>query len=159
MPCTTWSFVTFTHVFFDNEKHGKDKTTDLARDKLGALNAAAVPFADAPKHGDRFPYHVNYVERTPDYVASHFGAEMAEAVFALAASDKVGHGPYVSPYGAHLVMVVKSEAGRTPSMDDVRTRVVQDAQRAKQKELADEAVRAIIETYNVRVDYAPGSGE
>ena len=34
------------------------------------------------RHGDRFPYFVNYVERDPQFVRSHFGAPMAEQVFA-----------------------------------------------------------------------------
>lgn len=39
----------------------------------------------AAAYGDRFLYHLNYVAREPDEVASHFGTEMQQAVFALAA--------------------------------------------------------------------------
>ena len=37
------------------------------------LNREKVPFANAPAHGDRFPYFLNYVEREPEIVAAHFG--------------------------------------------------------------------------------------
>jgi len=79
-------FVTFTHVFFNNERHGREVSLALATAKLAELNGQRVPFSNATRHGDRFPYFVNYVERGPQFVISHFGAPMAEAVFALAPS-------------------------------------------------------------------------
>ena len=51
--------------------------------KLAELNKQQVLFSNAPRHGDRFPYFLNYVERDPQIVASHFGLPMAEEVFAL----------------------------------------------------------------------------
>jgi len=80
-------FVTFTHVFFDGERHNRNEALALATTKLRELNRQRVPFSAAPGHGDRFPYFVNYVERDPQFVASHFGLPMAEEVFALESSD------------------------------------------------------------------------
>ena len=53
-------------------------------------------FSDAPQHGDRFPFFLNYVERDPQFVVSHFGLPMAEGVFALEADDSRWHGPFES---------------------------------------------------------------
>jgi hypothetical protein len=92
-------FVTFTHVFFQTEDRPLEKSVALAEKKLAELNRAGTLFSDAPKHGDRFLYHVNYVERTPDYIASHFGLPMAKALFELEPNDLVWRGPYISPYG------------------------------------------------------------
>jgi hypothetical protein len=69
-------FVTFTHVFFETEDRPRAEVRAEAEKMLVELNRRSTPFSDAPKHGDRFLYHVNYVERTPEYVASHFGPPM-----------------------------------------------------------------------------------
>lgn len=143
--------VTFTHVFFDAEKKGVEAAQFAALAKLGDLNANGVPFANAPRHGDRFLYHLNYVERTPDFVASHFGAEMAAAIFALEADDGVWRGPYWSPYGAHLVLVAKTVPGRFPGLEEVRERVEDDARRAQARVRMDAAIGEIVKTYEVRI--------
>ncbi len=88
-------FITFAHVFFDKAKHGP-ATPERAAAALDALNAENIVFSQAPGHGDRFPFHVNYVERTPAFVASHFGREMADAVFSL---PPVGRGFLPLPMG------------------------------------------------------------
>ena len=64
--------ITFTHVFFDNDKHGYERSLLLANSELDALRKQKATFTDAVRFGDRFPFHVNYVERGPDFVASHF---------------------------------------------------------------------------------------
>jgi len=148
-------YVTFTHVFFDTENRSRDQAHALAEKKLAELNRAGTPFSDAPKHGDRFLYHVNYVERTPDYVASHFGPAMAEALFALEPNDLVWRGPFDSPYGVHLVMMITNEPGREPALSEIEDRVREDARRAMIREKTEEAIAEIIGAYEVRVTYAP----
>ncbi len=143
-------FVTFTHVFFDNERHGGDEALALAGAKLAELNAQQAPFSHAPRHGDRFPYFVNYVERGPQFVASHFGMPMAERVFALEPSDTTWHGPFESPYGAHLVLLTRKAEGRYPELTEVESSVRDDAEREAIKALKDKAIKAIVDTYEVR---------
>ncbi len=146
-------FVTFTHVFFDGERHSRDDAFALAKAKLAVLNEQQVPFSDAPRHGDRFPYFVNYVERDPQFVTSHFGAPMAEQVFALDPFEATWHGPFESEYGMHLVLLTREAAGRFPKLEEIETAVRDDAEReaiAKQK---DQAIQAIVDTYDVRRTY------
>jgi hypothetical protein len=147
--------VTFTHVFFDAERRGWPESRRLAEQELAALNAARVPFADAPGHGDRFPYHVNYVERTLDYVASHFGPELAQAVYDLEPSGEVWRGPLESPYGVHLVMITRKQAGRLPAIEEIHERVVEDARRSAIRRRVETAVGDLVDTYDVRLVYEP----
>jgi hypothetical protein len=148
-------FVTFTHVFFGRERHSRDEALELAAAKLAELNGRQVPFADAPQHGERFPFFVNYVERDPRFVASHFGARMAEQIFALEIDDTTWHGPFESEYGMHLVMLTRKAEGRYPDLEDIEAAVRADTEReaiAKQK---DEAIQAIVDTYEVRRNFDP----
>jgi len=142
--------VTFTHVFFNADKRGREAARAAAEEVLVQLNAAGVPFAEAGRHGDRFIYHLNYVERPADLVASHFGPELAEAVFSAPAGDGAWRGPYASEYGAHLVLVSRSEPGRYPELAEVRARVLDDLRRTRARERLDAAIDEIIAGYEVR---------
>jgi parvulin-like peptidyl-prolyl isomerase len=143
------AIITFTQVFFDAERWPVDQLDDLARKKLAELREANTQFSDAPKHGNRFPYGVNYVERTPDHVESQFGKSMTEALFKLEPDDSKWHGPFVSPYGIHLAMVVNKKNAEYLPLDAARSRVVDDLTREKIREQSNKAIAAIVDTYEV----------
>ena len=142
--------VTFTHVFFNAERRGREGAYAAAEEALVKLNAARVPFAEAGRHGDRFVYHLNYVERPADLVASHFGPELTKGVFSAPVGDGVWRGPYASEYGVHLVLVSRSEPGRYPELAEVRPRVLDDVRRTRARERLDAAIDEIIAGYEVR---------
>jgi hypothetical protein len=147
-------FVTFTHVFFETEDRPRAEAWVKAKGKLAELNRRSTPFSDAPKHGDRFLYHVNYVERTPEYIASHFGAPMAKAVFELEPNDLAWRGPFDSPYGVHLVLLITNEPGREPSLAEIEERVREDWRRSRVREEAEAAIEDIVDAYDVEIAYA-----
>ena len=143
-------FVTFTHVFFSTESHGRDIALQLAATKLAELNAGNVPFEDAPRHGDRFLYSLNYVEREPGFIASHFGPQMAEAIFSSEANEQEWQGPFESPYGHHLVLMPRKADARIPELEEVLDAVRYDAERDAVDAQKDLAIQAIVDTYEVR---------
>lgn len=153
------AFITFTHVFFGAEKRDRDAAKELADAKLAKFRSSAVPFTDAPKHGDRFPYGVNYVERTRDHVESHFGKPMTKALFDLEPDDGRWKGPFLSPYGAHLVMVAGKKDARTPPLNEVRGRVEADLTSERRKEQSEKAIKAIVDTYRVEIDLKGKDGK
>ena len=144
-------FITLTHVFFDAEKHNEKKLTRLAVDKKEELNKKKVIFSDSVKHGDRFHYHVNYVERTYDFIQSHFGDVMAGQVFSLTPSDKDWYGPFQSQYGSHLVMISKKQEGRYSALEEVKGQVESDYQREEKLKRKEETIAKIIEGYDVQI--------
>jgi len=145
-------FVTFTHVYFDSGTHGKNSAKSLAIEKLNELSNNKVSFSEGIKHGDRFPYHVNYVERTPDFIASHFGQDMSDKIFNLKTIGDTWQGPFESEYGVHLIMVNRMEKGRFPSLTDVSEQVYQDVQREQIQSNLERSYKAIIDTYSVKVE-------
>ena len=148
-------YVTFTHVYFSSDRHGPEEARGLAEAKLEELNRDNVPFAESTRHGERFLYNVNYVERTEDFVASHFGSPMAEKVFALAPDPQRWYGPIESAYGQHLVMLTKLTEGIHPPLEEIEAAVREDALRLAIIRANDKAVQAIVDTYDVRMDYEP----
>jgi parvulin-like peptidyl-prolyl isomerase len=146
------AIITFTHVFFDTERHKPDEAAALAKAKLAELKAGPAPFSDAPKHGARFPYGVNYVERTRDQVESYFGKPMTRALFELEPDDSAWRGPFLSPYGAHLVMVVGKKEARIPPLEEMRERVEADLTSERRKEQSEKAIKAIVDSYRIEID-------
>jgi hypothetical protein len=151
-------YATFTHVYFSSDRHGREQARELAEAKLAELNDTKVPFTGSMQHGDRFLYNVNYVERTEDFVGSHFGRPMAAAVFELEPDDETWYGPLESAYGYHLVMVTRRTEGRYPPLEEIEDTVREDALRIKLDEQNDRAVQAIVDTYEVRLGDVRGTG-
>ena len=151
--------VTFTHVYFNNETHGMDKAASLAEKELDTLNSNNVPFSDSVKYGDRFLYHINYVERTPEFVESHFGPEMAKSIFKLMPSESTWYGPFKSPYGYHLVKLADRKDGRYPDIDEVSATVEQDAKIDLSRDISEETVQKIIDGYDVRINIKRSESE
>jgi hypothetical protein len=144
--------VTFTHVFFSNERHGPARAEALARAELRKLNRDHVTFEQAPAHGEPFLYEVNYVQREPEDVASHFGSRMQQALFALKSSEDVWQGPFRSPYGSHLVLLTTVRPAHVPPLDEIRARIEQDAREAALEARFERSVQAIVSAYKVKVE-------
>jgi hypothetical protein len=151
-------YATFTHVYYGSDRHGREQARQLAEAKLAELNDANVPFAESTRHGDRFLYNVNYVERTEDFIGSHFGREMAAAVFQLEPDASRWFGPFESAYGYHLVMLTKRTDGLYPPLEEIEDTVREDALRVKLDEQNERAVQAIVDTYEVRMGDVRGTG-
>jgi len=151
-------YITFTHVYFSSDRHGREQARKLADAKLAELNTEQVPFSESTRHGDRFLYNVNYVERTEDFVGSHFGRSMAAELFTLKADDSRWHGPFESAYGFHLVMVTRRTDGLYPPLEEIADSVREDALRIKLDEQNERAVQAIVDTYDIRMGDVRGTG-
>ena len=143
-------YITFTHVYFERDKRGAGAALAMAEAMLAELNAAGISFAEAPGYGDRFPYFLNYVERDPGFVASHFGPPVAEELFMLEPDPALWQGPFESPYGYHLILLTKKVEGRYPDLADAYEHVRSDAERAEIEIMQDRAIQAIVDTYEVR---------
>lgn len=146
-------YVTFTHAFFSSDRHGAGEARKLAEAALAQLNENRVPFSESMRHGDRFLYNVNYVERTEDFIGSHFGRSMAREIFELETNDETWQGPFESAYGYHVVMLTKRTEGSYPPLAEITESVRDDALRIAINEQNELAVQAIVDTYDVRMNF------
>ncbi|MBL6691126.1 MAG: peptidyl-prolyl cis-trans isomerase [Pseudomonadales bacterium] len=145
---------TFTHVFVSFDNH---PTRDAAREVASALYkeliAKAVTFSGALSYGERFAFHKNYVDRSQEFIASHFGQAFADELFTLPL--QVWSPPVESAYGLHLVMISKRSEARTAEFDEVAQNVRFDAEQAAMRERTEEAIREITGRYDVVVKLQP----
>ena len=147
--------ITFTHVFFNAKERGEETAVQLANETLQSLRGENVAFENAGRYGERFLYGLNFVERSQPLIASEFGEELTDKLFALKPSRQNWQGPFLSRHGAHLVMVTDVENGRYPSLEDVRVQVEQQATRAISDARTLEATQQIVDSYNAEILYPP----
>lgn len=144
--------ITFTHVFFDTVPRGQAKALATAQSAVVRLNRDKVIFTDAVKHGDRFLFHTNYVDRTPDFLEDHFGLDMVKMLFDENNSVGSWIGPFKSTYGYHLVFIASRKPGRDANIENIKTRIRQDIYRLETKEQSQRAVQAIVKTYKIKIE-------
>jgi peptidyl-prolyl cis-trans isomerase C len=141
--------VTFSHIFFDKDLvQDDDQHEKKVQNTLLELNENSVPFEQASQFGQRFFFHRNYVDRTQNFVTSHFGLPFSQKVFTLQPSN-AWHGPIKSKYGSHLVMVKNNHSERIPSLVEVAPQVLQDLTRVQQNELKTASLNIMINKYTI----------
>ena len=113
------------------------------------LNSRGAGFNDAPQFGDRFPFLENYVERTQDYVTSHFGAEFISELEKVAPSEKRWSGPLRSMYGYHVVMLTSRTEARLPELDEIRAQVAEDWQRDRTQGARSQGLSRLASEYTI----------
>jgi hypothetical protein len=142
---------TFTHVFVDASERGEVPAERAAKNLLVRLDRVHAAFNDAPQYGDRFPYLQNYVERTGDFIASHFGAEFLTQLQRLPVAARQWQGPLRSDHGWHLVLITANTPARDPELSELREQVMDDWRRDRTAQLQVQAVQALMRGYRVRV--------
>lgn len=143
--------ITFTHVYFGMGERGEIDARDQAIAELGMLRQREIPFHQAIKFGDRFPFHSNYVNRGPDFIASHFGKGFSAKVFDPALTSGQWYGPVKSSHGYHLVLIREKTKGYHPLLDDIYDKVQGDVVRDYRQKNVEKAILEIVEKYHVEI--------
>lgn len=150
-------WATFTHVFFDAQKRGEEGAQKAAEAAKEELNRQHAGFNDAAGIGDDFPYLRNYVERTFEYIASHFGNDFAASLQTLDPSDSEWQGPFRSVFGWHVVLLTERAERAYPKLDDVRDRVERDLAAERSDAAVKKMTRAIRDRYKIRIEDLRGA--
>ena len=143
---------TFTHIFLNRENYesvesGKQAASTLLKEVV----SEGVDLSGAMQFGDRFVFHKNYVGRTQDFVASHFGEGFARIV--SEAETNNWFGPVESAYGFHLVLIRDNKEGRTPPLEEIIANVAYDSQQVASRRQTRNAINNIVQKYEVIVDF------
>lgn len=145
--------ITFTHVFFSAERHGKHGAIERAAETLRQLRDEGVRYAQAGQYGERFLYGLNFADRSKLLIDSQFGTAMTETLFSGDVPIREWSGPYETEHGAHIVLLAHLEPGREPTLEQVLPQVTQQATRALAQRRAKKASQQIVERYAVELAY------
>jgi len=136
--------VSLTHVFVAADAHADPGTT------AAQVAAALASGVDPARLGDPFLRGRDLPLQTESQLAGVFGASFASAVASLPAGT--WSAPLRSSYGLHLVRVDAREAGRRPTLDEVRRAVTDDWTEARRDEATRTALDALRTRYRVVVE-------
>jgi peptidyl-prolyl cis-trans isomerase C len=125
--------VTFRHLYFSPDLRGV-RARDDAMEGLRKIAGKPEETPEVQGLSDAFMFQDFYAERSPDQIASIFGANFAQALPGL--EQGKWQGPIESGLGWHLVWVESTIPGKVPTFEEVEARVKSewsDEQRAEAK--------------------------
>jgi hypothetical protein len=152
---------TVTQIFFDPDKRGAT-TLDDAKAVLEKLNTPDRLPTDLGDYGDRLMLENYYPSISEQNLRKVFGAAFAEQVTELEAG--IWHGPILSGYGTHLVLVNDIVRVALPAFGDIREQIVEEWMAEQITELSEQFVASLVSRYEVVVEETevplsrPGSG-
>ena len=140
---------TVTQVFFDPDKRAAT-TLDDARAALERLrNLDEVP-ADLMNYGDRLMLQNYYPQRTELELRRVFGAGFVDQIVKL--EPGTWHGPILSGYGTHLVMINEVILSPPPSFEDVKPQIREQWTAEQVEELSERFINELVSRYEVDVE-------
>ncbi len=104
----------------------------------------------AMQAGDPFLHPTHFPLSSKKKVAARLGEEFAELAFAQ--PDHQWTGPIPSSYGLHLVWIHHRAIAYTPSLDEVRSRVLKDVQREKERELLAQVLEEYRKNWLIQIE-------
>lgn len=143
--------VTFSHIYFNVDKHGVLEARDFAVETRLELNAKTDSPANPQEYGDPFVLQHYYPEMTPLNVESTFGEqEFVDSLFTFELG--VWHGPIVSAYGLHLVYVYTRIETRMPPLEEVKEKVTVDLMDELRRQANDIFYSSLRSNYEIKID-------
>jgi len=139
--------VSFTQIFFNPQL--RQKADSDAKAALISLSDRAGQ-GDAPAVGDPLLLEANVQDVDQQSLSNMFGAEFAEAVFALRTG--AWSGPIKSGFGVHLVRVTNFVRAAPPSFEAVRDKVLEEWRRQRECEMKASYLAKLREKYSVVID-------
>jgi peptidyl-prolyl cis-trans isomerase C len=144
--------VSFTHVFFNYDKHGRQIVED-AKSVLAEIQAATTPNVLASDLGDQFMMQYTFTLETPFQVARSFGQGFAEQLFQLETNS--WKGPVESGYGLHLVLIDEKVDARMPELASVIDKVRTDWMSEQRQKMNKEIYERFKERYEIVIEEMP----
>ncbi len=146
---------TLRHVYVSPDRRGSDE--EAARAASGILeqlhaegNEAAPENTLWRRLGDPFMLRREYGRRTAEDLAELFGGAFVDALDTLPLGEWAG--PVESAYGYHLVRLSVRTEAQPAVFEDVRRRVLEDAQRDARDAANQAAHERLRERYRVEID-------
>ena len=127
----------FTHVFFAKDDNG------LARAQM----AKALLEKSQEIKGDVFFLGKNFTNRSLNELRKDFGVNFSSAFEKLKLNEWIG--PIESTYGSHLIKLVRLQAARTPTLDEIKPRVMIDLDLERKDSVLSSYLNELKEDYEV----------
>jgi peptidyl-prolyl cis-trans isomerase C len=115
--------ISFSHIYFNLDQRGEMAEKDV-KQAIVKLENLDIETADLADFGDRFLLKYRYSDQTLRDIQSQFGEEFSNQLISLEAGK--WHGPIVSGYGLHAVIVMKRVESRIPDWTEIQSQLLND---------------------------------
>ena len=140
---------TLTHIFFDPDKR-EAATLHDARAVLDEINTLEAVPADYSGYGDPFMLQNYYPSRSAVELRKLFGSGFVEQLVKLAPGS--WHGPVLSGYGTHLVLVNDIVLAPQPAYADIKAQLVEEWMSERVRESSEQFIKQLISRYDIVVE-------
>lgn len=148
--------LTFSHLFFSDEHRGKGARA-AAQSMLRTLRRQRAVPSQVTGYGDRFPFLTDYVEQPYEVVASQLGGDLTAVLANSATRLHSWIGPFHSPYGWHIVYIIRREPARHLRFEEARQAVESDFFEERKRTAARAALDRLRSNYKIRIEIEPGA--
>ncbi|MCC6886914.1 MAG: peptidyl-prolyl cis-trans isomerase [Hyphomicrobiales bacterium] len=138
--------ISFKHIYFSQQRRA-DAQTDAALTLAALVKNGSIPADDL---GDPTLIETEFDNETEQSISIRFGADFAQAVFAL--EPETWGGPIPSGYGLHLVRVSAVTPAQPRPLSEVRARVVEAWMREREKTAKERYLADLRKKYAVMAD-------
>ncbi len=140
--------ISFVQIYFNDDQRADRVEQDVAQ-TYSALTAPGS-MIDAANAGDTFMFGQQHNNLSKKQVTRLFGKQFAEQVFNLPVDG--WQEPIVSGFGIHLVKVDAKTIARTPELDEVRIRVLNEWQSWQRKQVNEQFYQSLRARYEVVIE-------
>ena len=140
---------TITHIFFDPDKR-EETTLDDARAVLDVLTELDELPPDYSEYGDRFMLQNYYPSRSEVELRKLFGSGFVERIIKL--KPGTWHGPVLSGFGTHLVVVNDVNRPQEPPYEAVKAQIKEAWMGDQIQQLSERFLEMLISRYEVVVE-------
>ena len=106
---------------------------------------------DAPKQGDPFLLGQHMPWKSHRRLEQIFGSDFANSVMGLPVA--VWSGPIKSNYGWHIVWLDEKQKDRLPTLESVRSKVLNDFLQERREKRLRETLNQLRAKYSIRIEY------
>ena len=140
---------TLTHIFFDPDKR-EATTFDDAKATLDTLHALDELPASYSDYGDWFMLQNYYASRSALELRKLFGSGFVEQTVKL--EPGVWHGPVLSGFGTHLVLINNVTIAPQPAFNDIKEHLREEWMAEQVTEISEGFIENLISRYEIVVE-------
>ena len=139
---------TLRQIAFSIDERGETAKADA--EQALVLLTGEDSSVDPDTLGDPIPLPRQMIQVTPAMIASRFGSEFTSEVSVLEPGD--WHGPVMSGFGVHLVIIDEFIPPQAPELDEVRREVLRDYNRQEREAGIDRLYEELAKQYTISVE-------
>lgn len=144
--------ISFFHIYFSHHDRPQVETLERVTNVWQQIRDNHLSPAQLGDKGDRFIYFKNYVGKTREFIASHFGETFSERVFQLEQLN-IWNEPLLSEHGEHIVWISDRQTEKLSPLEEAYDSVLDDVRAEFVLSTVNKRIDDISQKYTIQQSY------